>query len=395
MTGFIPTRDQLTDDQDSELWKSLENKDLYKVLGVPSDSSAKDIERAYRRKARNVHPDKHTDALSTERFKELTNAKELLLDLGKRWWYDQRREKEAEVVARALEGAKLRAKAKAQEEGQTQELAADGEQRRKQLKMDKEELEHFVKQALLQAEVVPLRAEPEGDSSDEEGLVEPASRLRASAAEFVPGADAVSASPAADRVVEVYSISAQKWCMGLVIGVCPLPGGRAALTIRYQVAEGHMGWHEKLLYDHDPNLRKRQCADESANDGATAAWNRWKEQQGSGATSGLRAEAAAFVPAAHAPVSAPRQPMPRPCGLQGGPLRPCGPQGGPPRPCSLQAGPTQPCAAPCGPLVRQLQVTVPAGCFGGQRITIVTGTGRALTVQVPPGLLPGQSFLCA
>lgn len=391
MAGFTPSRDQLTD-RDSELWKSLDNKDLYRVLGVPPDASGKDIERAFRRKARDVHPDKHTDALSTERFKELSNAKELLLDIGRRWWYDQRREQEAAVIARAMEGAKLRAKAKSDEQMPPQEVAVDEEKRRQELVLEKEKLAQFVEQAQAQARAMALRADQEGHSSDEDGPFE--SQLRASAPDFVPAggysapaasaasaASGAAAAPASDRVVEVYSISARKWCMGLVVELNPLPGGRAALTVRYQVMDGQ--WNEKMLYDNDPNLRKRQRADGAEKDRSTDLWNQWKDQQGTTGTSELRAEAQAFVSGA-LPCGTPMQGVAscRPAWHQFSPSAPVHPGAHP-------HGPRMPLAS-----TRQLQVAVPLGCVGGQHINIVTDAGRQLAVQIPHGLLPGQTFLC-
>jgi hypothetical protein len=57
-----------------------------------------------------------------------------------------------------------------------------------------------------------------------------------------------------------------------------------------------------------------------------------------------------------------------------------------------------PCPKPPGlqrnPPMRHLQVTVPPGCVEGQHISITTDTGRPLTVQIPAGLFPGQSFFC-
>jgi len=346
MAGFTPSRDQLNSEQDSELWKSLENKDLYKVLGIASDASDKDIVRAYRRKARDVHPDKHSDALSTERFKELSNAKEFLLDVERRWWYDQRRQMEAEVISRALEQAKLRAKAKEREDERWQDLAADERKLSYEMEADKDRLAKFVEQA-EQAHLDAVKGEEEeeeGESSDEDGGTI-GGQLRASAPEFVPaGAKAASATPAADRVVEIYSVSNQKWCLGLIVAVNPLMGGRAALTVRYQVTERH--WHEKMLYDSDPNLRK--C--------------RGVEKDGPIFGKGeMRAEAPAFVPASYMP--------------------------------NQSVAPPNGASVPSEP-ARRLQVTVPPGCTAGQHISIITPAGQTLKVQVPPGFGPGQTFLC-
>jgi molecular chaperone DnaJ len=60
--------------------------DLYAVLDVRPDAQAEDIKRAYRRKAREHHPDAGGDA---ERFKEVTHAYEVLSDPERRARYDR------------------------------------------------------------------------------------------------------------------------------------------------------------------------------------------------------------------------------------------------------------------------------------------------------------------
>lgn len=65
-------------------------KDYYAVLGVASDATAKDITKAYRRLARENHPDaKPGDAAAEERFKEISAAYEVLSDEDKRREYDE------------------------------------------------------------------------------------------------------------------------------------------------------------------------------------------------------------------------------------------------------------------------------------------------------------------
>lgn len=64
--------------------------DLYAVLGVPSDASAAEITAAYRRLARELHPDvRPDDSEATERFKEVSAAYDVLGDADKRAEYDQ------------------------------------------------------------------------------------------------------------------------------------------------------------------------------------------------------------------------------------------------------------------------------------------------------------------
>ncbi len=68
-------------------------KDLYEILGVSPDASEEEIKRAYRRLARKYHPDLHPgDKEAEEKFKEISEAYEILSDPKKRAEYDQLRQ---------------------------------------------------------------------------------------------------------------------------------------------------------------------------------------------------------------------------------------------------------------------------------------------------------------
>jgi molecular chaperone DnaJ len=64
-------------------------RDLYEILGVGRDASQDDIKKAYRRLARELHPDVSPDPATEERFKEVTAAYEILRDPAKRQQYDR------------------------------------------------------------------------------------------------------------------------------------------------------------------------------------------------------------------------------------------------------------------------------------------------------------------
>src|SRR5260370_10546404 len=62
--------------------------DYYAEIGVRRDANAEEIKKAYRRLARELHPDVNPDPVTQERFKEITQAYEVLSDHEKRQMYD-------------------------------------------------------------------------------------------------------------------------------------------------------------------------------------------------------------------------------------------------------------------------------------------------------------------
>src|SRR6185312_13041336 len=66
-------------------------KDFYKELGVSSDASPEEIKRAYRKLARDLHPDTNSDPGAAERFKAVSEAHSVLSDAAKRKEYDETR----------------------------------------------------------------------------------------------------------------------------------------------------------------------------------------------------------------------------------------------------------------------------------------------------------------
>lgn len=90
-------------------------RDYYDILALPRGASADDIKKAYRRLARQYHPDLHSGGRKTEmekKFKELNEAHEVLSDPEKRKKYDRYGAdwEQAEAYERARQEAQARAR---------------------------------------------------------------------------------------------------------------------------------------------------------------------------------------------------------------------------------------------------------------------------------------------
>ncbi|MGH8457539.1 MAG: DnaJ C-terminal domain-containing protein [Stenotrophobium sp.] len=66
----------------------MDYKDYYKILGVSRSATAEEIKKAYRKLAREFHPDKNKAKGAEDRFKEINEANEVLSDAKKRQAYD-------------------------------------------------------------------------------------------------------------------------------------------------------------------------------------------------------------------------------------------------------------------------------------------------------------------
>ena len=91
------TRRRLTDRRPDERGRPMSTrdfieKDYYAALGVPKDADAAAIKKAYRKLARDLHPDKNPGNAEAEaRFKEVSEAYDVLSDTKRRAEYDDAR----------------------------------------------------------------------------------------------------------------------------------------------------------------------------------------------------------------------------------------------------------------------------------------------------------------
>ncbi len=63
--------------------------DFYELLGVSRAATPEEMKRAYRQKARELHPDTNPDPAAAEQFKEVARAYEVLSDPDQRARYDR------------------------------------------------------------------------------------------------------------------------------------------------------------------------------------------------------------------------------------------------------------------------------------------------------------------
>ena len=67
----------------------MDYKDYYAILGVPKTATKAEIKKAYRKLARELHPDTNKDPAAEKRFKEANEAQAVLTDPEKRKQYDE------------------------------------------------------------------------------------------------------------------------------------------------------------------------------------------------------------------------------------------------------------------------------------------------------------------
>ena len=68
----------------------MSKRDYYEVLGVSSSASEAELKKAYRTKAKELHPDRNSDNPNSEsQFKEVNEAYDVLKDQNKKAAYDR------------------------------------------------------------------------------------------------------------------------------------------------------------------------------------------------------------------------------------------------------------------------------------------------------------------
>uniref|UniRef100_A0A0X3PA06 DnaJ homolog subfamily A member 3 n=1 Tax=Schistocephalus solidus TaxID=70667 RepID=A0A0X3PA06_SCHSO len=98
--------------------------DLYEYFGIPIESSSRDIKRAYKAKAKKLHPDKNKDnQKAKEEFQKLKEYYDILLDPVQRAQYDLKIKAKLAVIKRNAEMDSERRKLREQLEAREREAA--------------------------------------------------------------------------------------------------------------------------------------------------------------------------------------------------------------------------------------------------------------------------------
>ncbi|CDH50264.1 subfamily member 17 [Lichtheimia corymbifera JMRC:FSU:9682] len=141
--------------------------DYYELLGIKVDASEKEIKKAYRLKAREVHPDKNPSPDAAALFHKLTQALEVLVDQQARAAYDKLMKAKMERLKKQREMDSKRRAAQSELE--------ERENRAKKAKMeqDQAEAQYYAELARLRAEGAKRREEWREEQPQEEKIPEP------------------------------------------------------------------------------------------------------------------------------------------------------------------------------------------------------------------------------